>query len=245
MKKNLTKLMALGLVVVMGATAAVGCGSKDSGSKTKDGKTKLTMALWDETQQKVMQKMIDKYEEENPNVTVETQLSTWSEYWTKLEASATGNDACDIMWMNILHVEEYVEAGILKDLSKVGENLDMETNFPAALADGYTIDGKLYAIPKDFDTNGLFYNKELFDKAGLAYPTDDWTMEDFWAACEALDAADLGEGVYPTAVNYNSGQTNYNATIIANGGYVYNDDYTATGYSDPKTVEGITIGPIL
>ena len=96
MKKNLTKLMALGLVVVMGATAAVGCGSKDSGSKTKDGKTKLTMALWDETQQKVMQKMIDKYEEENPNVTVETQLSTWSEYWTKLEASATGNDACDI-----------------------------------------------------------------------------------------------------------------------------------------------------
>ena len=243
MKKNLTKLMALGLVVVMGATAAVGCGSKDSdgGSKTKDGKTKLTMALWDETQQKVMQKMIDKYEEENPNVTVETQLSTWSEYWTKLEASATGNDACDIMWMNILHVEEYVEAGILKDLSKVGENLDMETNFPAAIADGYTIDGKLYAIPKDFDTNGLFYNKELFDKAGLAYPTDDWTMEDFWAACKALDAADLGEGVYPTAVNYNSGQTNFNATIIANGGYVYNDDYTATGYSDPKTVEGITI----
>lgn len=45
MKKNLTKLMALGLVVVMGATAAVGCGSKDSGSKTKDGKTKLTFGM--------------------------------------------------------------------------------------------------------------------------------------------------------------------------------------------------------
>lgn len=83
--------------------------------------------------------------------------------------------------------------------------------------------------------------KNYSTKLELAYPTDDWTMEDFWAACEALDAADLGEGVYPTAVNYNSGQTNYNATIIANGGYVYNDDYTATGYSDPKTVEGITI----
>ena len=71
MKKNLTKLMALGLVVVMGATAAVGCGSKDSGSKTKDGKTKLTFGMWSETQMANMQAMIDEYEKQNPNVEIE------------------------------------------------------------------------------------------------------------------------------------------------------------------------------
>ena len=48
------------------------------------------------------------------------------------------------------------------------------------LIDAYTIGRKNLGIPKDFDTNGLFYNKELFDKAGLAYPTDDWTYDDFW-----------------------------------------------------------------
>ena len=76
MKKNLTKLMALGLVVVMGATAAVGCGSKDSGSKTKDGKTKLTFGMWSETQMANMQAMIDEYEEQNPNVEIELQSSS-------------------------------------------------------------------------------------------------------------------------------------------------------------------------
>lgn len=241
MKKHLTRLMVLGLAVTMGTTMLAGCGKKEEGSKTKDGKTKLTMALWDETQQKVMEDMIAKYEEENPNVEIETQLSTWTEYWTKLEASATGGSATDLMWMNILHVEEYVDAGILKDLSEVGEKLDMDSNFPKALTEGYTIGGKLYAVPKDFDTNGLFYNKELFDKAGVSYPTDDWTMDDFIQACKDLQAGGLGEGCYPTAINYNSGQTNFNPTVYANGGWFYNDDFTSTGYSDPKTIEGIEI----
>lgn len=241
--RNMKRFMALGLVAAMGATMLAGCGGSDNGNggKTKDGKTKITLSCWGDTQAEMLQQVADKYKETHPDFELETQVSTWSEYWTKLEASATGGSATDIMLMNVLHVEEYAEAGILKDLTEVGDKLDLEANFPAALYEGYTIDGKVYAIPKDFDTNGIFYNKELFDKAGLDYPTDDWTMEDFWAACEALAAADLGEGCFPTAVNYNAGQTNFNATIFANGGSVYNEDYTATCYSDPKTIEGITI----
>ena len=242
MKKNLTKLMALGLVVVMGATAAVGCGSKDGdgGSKTKDGKTKLTFGMWSETQMANMQAMIDEYEKQNPNVEIELQSSSYKEYWTKFEAAAAGGTAPDVMWMNVLHLDSYKDAGVLAELDDAIEEggLELEGNFPAALIDAYTRDGKMYGIPKDFDTNALFYNKEIFDNAGVAYPTDDWTYDDLLACCQELIDKGLGEGVYPFACPVDF-QTWYYQTVYANGGYILNEDATETGYDLPETQEGI------
>lgn len=239
MKKNLKRLAALGLCVAMGATMLVGCGSKDGG-KSKDGKVELTMAVWDSDQEPVMKKMAEAYTKEHPNVTVKTQLTTWTEYWTKLEASATSGSAADIITMNVMHVEEYAEAGILMDLTDAEKKSDLKINdnFPAPLVDGYTVDGKLYGIPKDFDTNAVFYNKEIFDKAGVEYPKDGWTFEEFKATAEKIKAANL-PGVYACPVNRNSGQTTYDATIVANGGYILNEDNTETGWDDPATIGGI------
>lgn len=240
MKKKFKKLIALGLVGAMSATMLVGCGGKEkSEGGSKDGKTVLTMACWDDNQVKAMKQIGEAYTKANPNVTIEPQVTTWTEYWTKLEASVTGGDAADIMWVNILHAEEYAEAGILKDLTEVGKNLDLEANFPSELVKGYTVDGKLYAVPKDFDTNAVFYNKDIFDKAGVAYPTDGMTFEDFAAKCKELKAAGLDEGVFPTAVNRNSGQTTYYASIFANDGYLLNEDKTKPGWDLPETIAGI------
>lgn len=142
--------------------------------------------------------------------------------------------------MNVMHVEEYAEAGILMDLTDAEKKSDLKINdnFPAPLVDGYTVDGKLYGIPKDFDTNAVFYNKEIFDKAGVEYPKDGWTFEEFKATAEKIKAANL-PGVYACPVNRNSGQTTYDATIVANGGYILNEDNTETGWDDPATIGGI------
>lgn len=241
MRKSVKKIAAFGMMAVMAVSMLAGCGGGSNGGdsgKSDGGSKKLTMSLWDEEQKKVMDKMLAKYTEET-GVEVETQLTTWTEYWTKLEASVTGGSSADVVWMNVPHIQEYVDAGILMDLSDIGTSLDVNTNFPKALVDGYTIDGKLYAVPKDFDTNALFYNKEIFDKAGVAYPTDDWTFEDMRKAAEDLKAANLGEGYFPIAINYNSGQTTYNGTVYANGGWFYSDDYLEQGWDDPKTIAGI------
>lgn len=239
MRKNRMKTIALALAAAMALTALGGCSSKSAGT-TADGKTKLVMALWDEEQNKTMKKMIAVYEEQNPNVTVETQLTTWTEYWTKLEASVTGGNAADIMWINVLKAEEYLDAGVLMDVSEVATALDLKANYPAALVEAYNFDGKQYAIPKDFDTNGLFYNKELFDKAGVAYPTEDWTMDDFSKAAEQL-AGKLDKGEFACAVPFNSGQTTFQGSIYANGGYILSSDRTKIGWDDPKTMEGLSV----
>lgn len=243
MRKNLEKLLALGLVATMGATMLAGCGggSGSGDGESKGGKVELVMSVWDSDQEPVMKQMAEAYTKSHPDVTIKTQLTTWSEYWTKVEASATGSDAPDIITMNVLHVEEYAEAGILMDLTEAESKSDLKIheNFPAPLVNGYTVDGKLYGIPKDFDTNAVFYNKEIFDNAGVAYPEDGWTFEDFRAKCEELQAAGLPEGCYPCPVNRNSGQTTYDAAVYANGGYFLNEDNTETGWDDPATIGGI------
>lgn len=238
MRKNFKKLLALGLAATMGTAMLAGCGGSGKG---KDGKVELVMSVWDSDQEPVMKKMAEAYSKKNPDVTVTTQLTTWTEYWTKLEAGATSGQASDIMTMNVLHVEEYAEAGILMDLTEAESKSDLKINdnFPAPLVDGYTVDGKLYGIPKDFDTNAIFYNKEIFDAAGVDYPKDGMTFEEFRALCEQLKKAGLPEGTYPTAINRNSGQTTYLGSVFANGGYILNEDNTKTGWDDPKTIAGI------
>ena len=238
MKNTFKKAITLGLAAVLSLSVFAGCGGGND--TAEDGKVELVMSVWDSDQEPVMKEMCAKYTESHPNVTIKTQLSPWSEYWTKLEASATGSAAPDIITMNVLHVEEYAEAGILMDLTEAEAASDLKAaeNFPAPLLNGYTVEGKLYGIPKDFDTNAIFYNKELFDAAGVEYPKDGMTFEEFRALCEELSTK-LPEGCYPTAINHNSGQTTYNGSIYANGGYVLNADNTKSGWDDPKTIGAI------
>ena len=242
MKKNFKKLAAAGLIAVMSVSLLAGCGGskEEGGSASSGGKTELTFGIWDENQRPAMEAMVEAYEKEHEDVTIEIQLTPYKggEYWTKLEAAATGGKAPDVFWLNVLHLDSYVEGGILADLTDAVAASDINDSFPEALVNNYVRDGVNYAVPKDFDTNALWYNKEIFDKANVEYPTDDMTYEDLLAKAEELQAAGLDDGVYPFACPVDF-QTWYYQTVYANGGYILNEDKTETGYTDPKTMEGI------
>ena len=237
--KNMKKIAALGMSAVMIAGMMAGCGSSsdssssDSKGSSKSGdKVELTLGIWDENQRDAMQKMIDAYEAENDNVSISIQLTPYKggEYWTKLEASAGGGTAPDVFWLNVLHLDSYVEGGILDDLSDAIASSDIKDNFAETLVNNYVRDGKNYAVPKDFDTNALWYNKDLFDQAGVEYPTDDMTYDDLVALATELKDK-LPDGVYPFACPVDF-QTWYYQTVYANGGWILNDDATETGYGD-------------
>ena len=244
--QNMKKIAALGMSAVMVAGMMAGCGSSsdssssDSKGSSKSGdKVELTLGIWDENQRDAMQKMIDAYEAENDNVSISIQLTPYKggEYRTKLEASAGGGTAPDVFWLNVLHLDSYVEGGILDDLSDAIASSDIKDNFAETLVNNYVRDGKNYAVPKDFDTNALWYNKDLFDQAGVEYPTDDMTYDDLVALATELKDK-LPDGVYPFACPVDF-QTWYYQTVYANGGWILNDDATETGYGDAKTQEGI------
>lgn len=246
MKKS-KYILSLGLGVLISTMFLTGCGGSNDGKDSKGGKAsakkeKITIGIWSEEQKPTTQALIDAYKKEHKDIDISIQLTPYKggEYWTKLEASATGGTAPDVFWMNTLHAQDYKEGGILADLTDYikKSDLDLEKDFPEALVENYTFDDAVYAIPKDFDTSGLFYNKDFFDKANLEYPTDDWTWDDFVSAARKLKEAGLDEGTYALAAPLDF-QTDYYPTVYAKGGWILNDDKTETGYNDPKTQEGI------
>ena len=118
MKKNMRKVAALGLCVALGATMLTACGGS-KGESASGGKTELNFGIWDENQRPAMEKMVKAYEKENSDVKINIQLTPYKggEYWTKLEAAASGGKAPDVFWLNVLHLDSYVEGGILDDLT--------------------------------------------------------------------------------------------------------------------------------
>lgn len=213
-----------------------GCGGQKANQKVE-----LVLGLWDKNQEPVIKEILAEYSKEHPNVTVKTQLTPYKgrEYWTKLEASSTGGTAPDIFWMNGLNVENFIEGQMLADFGDELNNGSLKlSDYPTSLSDLYTFEGKVYGVPKDFDTNALWYNKELFEAAGVAYPTDDWTWAEFAEAAKKL--TDKEKGIYGTAAPLDF-QTCYYQTIYAAGGYVLDKDKTKLGFDQPETQEGIQI----
>lgn len=233
--KMLKKAVAVLMMTMVTASCLAGCQSQGD----KSGKVQLTFGIWDKNQQPTMQVLCDAYTAQNPNVSIEIQLTPYKggEYWTKLEASMTGGTAPDVFWMNGLHVESYVDGEMLLPLDEyiTSNSFDL-SQFPESLVSLYNVEDKQYAVPKDFDTNAVWYNKEIFDNAGVAYPTDDWTWEDMFETAKQL--TDKSKGIYGIAAPLDF-QTCYYNTIFAANGSILNADKTATGYNDPNTQKGI------
>lgn len=259
---KLKKVLAVTLTAALSMGLMVGCGGDKQGGDTKDSqkqeekqekkddgkgenassgkKAKLSLAMWDANQQPVIQDMIDAYCKDHQDVEITIEMSPFSDIWTKLETGMAGGNASDLMWLNAVHAETYVDAGMIMDLTDkvAASDLDLDKDFPEAIVNLYRMNDKVYAIPKDFDTNAVWYNKKLFDEANVEYPKEGWTWEDMVEKARAL--TDPEKGVYGIAAPMNYQSTYYN-TIFANGGWVLNEDKTENGYNDPKTIEGVKV----
>src|SRR5688572_10992281 len=164
-KKWMVVLLVLTLVVCGGVLPA-----------TAQDQVTITYAIWDNNQLPAHEQIIAAFEAEHPNINVEPQVVPWGNYWDKLQTAVAGGEAYDVFWMNGPNFPVYASKGVLMDLQDTidAAQIDMSV-FPEALLKVYTYDGKVYGMPKDFDTIALFYNKAIFDAAGVAYPTADWT----------------------------------------------------------------------
>lgn len=195
----------------------------------------ITYGIWDPNQEPAMEEIAAAFTEEHPNVAVDIQLTPYKEYFTKLQTSVSGGAAPDVFWMNGPNFQLYASNGVLAPLDDEGIEA---SDYPQGLVDLYTFDGSLYGAPKDFDTVALWYNTELFDAAGVEYPSADWTWDDFSAAAAAL--TDPAAGVYGiTASQY--GQENFYNSIAQAGGEVIDADGTESGYGSSEALEGITL----
>lgn len=232
-----TSRRALGALAASAAAvlALSACSSSTAGDSSSGGDVTLSYAIWDENQKPAMEDIAAAFEKENPNVTIDIQVTPYKEYFTKLQTATTGGSAADVFWMNGPNFQLYASNGQLAPLDDTGIDA---ADYPQGLIDLYTFDGTLYGAPKDFDTVALWYNKELFDAAGVEYPTAGWTWEDFTEAAAAL--TDPATGQFGVAASQ-YGQENFYNSIAQAGGEVISADGTESGYGSSEALAGIEL----
>jgi multiple sugar transport system substrate-binding protein len=213
---------------------AAACSSSGGGSAAAaGGKVSLTYGVWDKNQVPAMKQIIAAFEKRNPDISVTVQLTPYTDYFTKLQAAATGGQAPDVFWMNGPNFQLYASNGVIEPLTSLKPDTSV---YPSSLVKLYQYKGVQYGLPKDFDTVGLWYNKALFDAAGVAYPTASWTWADFQAAAAKLTSP--SKGIYAMGATL-EGQENYYDTIFQAGGYVISPNGKSSGYADPATIAGL------
>ena len=230
--KTFSRKAAAVLALVLLLTAS-GCGAGD-------GKTHLTFQIWDVAQRDGMQAVCDAYTAQRPDVVIEVQVTSWNEYWTKLEAAGESNTMPDIFWMHTDQILYYADFGILADLTDLYDETD-----PNFFTDHYTevsldnisgTDGRYYGVPKDKDNVVLVYNKEMFDAAGVAYPDETWTWDELTGASRKIHDA-TGKYGY---MAYSDEQLGYWNFVYQNGGYILDpEENLYAGYTQPATADAI------
>ncbi|WP_448516012.1 ABC transporter substrate-binding protein [Pseudothermotoga sp.] len=153
-------------------------------------KVTLRYGLWGQEQYEGVLKQIELFEKLNPDIKVEVELVPWGQYWTKLQTMIASGDCWDVFWMNIF-LGDFADRGAILELTPLIERdkVDLSPYSPVSLELGKW-KGKIYFIPRDFDTIALFYNKDMFDAAGVKYPDWNWTYADLILAAEKLTKRD-------------------------------------------------------
>lgn len=223
--------------LVVLALAVTACGGGGGSGGEAGGKTTLAYALWNKDQAPVMEKLATEFEKTHPNIDVQVQVTPFTEYFTKLQTAIGGGAGPDVFWLNAPNLALYAGNEAVLPLSEHVESDQVDlAAYPKSLTDIYTYEGKLHALPRDMDTIGLWYNKELFDAAKVKYPTADWTWDDLRQAAKQL--TNKQKGVYGITAALTDQQGYYN-TIAQAGGHVVSPDGSSSGYDDPKTIEGL------
>ncbi len=190
------KFLALFLVVLMAVSFVFANGSSEK-AVSADGKKVLTWAVWDIGQTAYYQPLIDAFEAANPDVTVEMVDLGSSDYSNMLQIQLSGGSDFDVVAVkDIPGYNNLVKTGLLIDLVPYMEKDGVDASKYGGIVEQVTVDGKVYELPFRSDFWVVFYNKALFDAAGLDYPTNDMTFEEYDALARAVTSGRGAGKVY-------------------------------------------------
>ncbi|WP_244157106.1 ABC transporter substrate-binding protein [Halobacillus aidingensis] len=232
MKKFLIfSLMALVLASVLAA-----CSNSDQASgEDSDGDsdvTTLRMTWWgSQSRHDQTQEIIKAFEEENPDIKIESEFTGFDGYFEKMAAQASGNNLPDIMQQNFgEYLNQYADKELLADLTPFVEDgsIDVEGVSDTIMESGKK-NGKLLGIPTGTNALTAFYNKDMLDEAGVDVSDGQWTWEDYEEYTTAISEA---TGEYGARLMEPKNLFEY--YLREQGKTLFNEDGTALGYEDDQ-----------
>lgn len=191
------KLLSAALVAAMTATMLTGCGDDAKGSSAS-GDVTLKWAIWDESTTQYWGDIKKAYEDSHPGVTIEMVDLGSTDYMTVLatELSGEGTDFDVVTIKDVPGYATLVQKGSIIALDDYISKDKVDLSKYAGATDQVLVDGKLYELPFRNDFWVLYYNKDLFDKKGVAYPTNDMTWEEYDLLARQMTDTTFGSQVY-------------------------------------------------
>ena len=213
-----------------------------TGGAAGAGSGMITWAFWGEPSEKATHEAAAAaFMEEYPDIDVEIYHQPWGDYFTKIQTLWASGDAAAIPDVLFLFpVPRYAADGVLENLDPWIEqsNYDLEDYWPNSL-DSVTYEGNLYGLPRDISVEALYYNKDIFDEAGVEYPNENWTWDDLRTAAEQLTVVEDGNRVTRYGLAMEGGK--YQLWIGQNNGQILDDirNPSTCLLDEPAAVEGV------
>lgn len=227
----LSKLLAL--VALVSGLALPALLSRNA--EPTPGKTTLRYLTYETgaEQQQLVGAIVAAFERENPDIHVEVELNAKGR--NKIYIELASGTAPDVFYAVTDDIPRMAARGVIRDLYPLArrDGVDLSQYFPKTVR-SLEYRGGLYAMPVHYSTDILFYNKKLFDEAGVPYPTDSWTWDDYLAAARKLtrlgpDGRRIFGTYLPDPVT----------TILSNNGRIFSANYTRSVIDNPEAAQAL------
>ena len=183
------------LIAMIAITSVFAGGSKESASS--DGTTTLTFAVWDYAQNPYLARIIEAFEAANPDIKIEIQDTPAADYVTKLNTQLNGGSDVDLFLVKEADkTKTFYDRGQLANLTPYIEASGIDMSQYNGTDANFIFDGNTYGMPVRTDQYVLFYNKDIFDAAGVPYPDNDMTWTEFEDLALQLTSGEGANKIY-------------------------------------------------
>lgn len=228
-----TLLMLLSLVMIVSVLGAQGTQEiKQSGPVT------LKYAFWGNPDAiGVEQDIIKAFEEKHPDIKIEPIVSGYADYHTKLMTMIAGNMAPDVMRIDDYYFYDFIKLGAVESLSPFiqRDKIDLDL-YPKMGIEEAIVDGQIYGLPWGTAPLYMLLNLDVFEKAGVALPSLDWTTKDFERIVRSFNPQK--DKVYGFAID-----TNYLSSVLphiwSKGGTLLSEDKSRYTGDSPEASSAI------
>ena len=207
----------------------------------ESGQITLTVSGWSSTpaEDALVQQNLQNFEKLHPNIKV-----NWSpipgDYPTKMRANVASNTVPDVFYLQPAMSAEYVSSGKLLNLSPymARDNVKASDYYSTLLNPFVCTSGQVYGLPKDWNSLGVFYNKQMFQAAGLPTPSAGWTWTDLQNDAQKLTKnPGTPHSVYGVVLSADASR--WGAFLEQAGGTVLNKDGTQAAFNSPQGVQAL------
>jgi multiple sugar transport system substrate-binding protein len=226
-----------------GGNSFISCPSSPNttAAAPESGTVTLTVSGWSSTpaEDALVQQNLQNFEASHPNIKV-----NWSpipgDYPTKMRANVASGTVPDVFYLQPGMSSEYIGSGKLLNLSPyMARDGVKASDYYSALTNPFVCtSGQVYGLPKDWSSLGVFYNKQMFQAAGLSAPTASWTWDDLKADAQKLTKnPGTPNSVYGVVLSADASR--WGAFLLANGGSVLNKNGTQATFNNQTGVSAL------